>query len=152
MLDKLDKIILQALQQDARISNADLARRVGLSPSATLTRVKRLEEQKYIKHYATQVNRQLTGYDLLCFVSVNLARHQVSQVTNFHEAIQEMPEVLECYHLTGDHDYLLKVVAKNTADLEHFLVHRLTPIDGVDRIHTSVVLSEVKASTTIPIE
>jgi len=151
MLDKLDKIILQELQQDARISNADLSRRVGLSPSATLTRVKRLEEQKYIKHYTTQINRQLVGYDLLCFVSVSLQRHQVSQVTNFHEAIQEMPEVLECHHLTGDHDYLLKVVAKNTADLEYFLVHRLTPIDGVARIHTSVVLSEVKASRAIPI-
>lgn len=152
MLDKLDKIILQALQQDARISNADLARHVGLSPSATLTRVKRLEQQQYIQHYATQVNRQHVGYDLLCFVSVSLQRHQVSEVTHFHEAIQDMPEVLECHHLTGDHDYLLKVVAKNTADLEHFLVHRLTPIEGVARIHTSVVLSEVKASTVIPIE
>lgn len=151
MIDNLDKIILQGLQHDARISNADLARRVGLSPSATLTRVKRLEEQNYIQQYSTQINRQQLGYDLLCFVSVSLERHQVSQVTHFHEVIQDMPEVLECHHLTGDHDYLLKVVAKNTADLEHFLVHRLTPIDGVARIHTSVVLSEVKASSAIPI-
>ncbi len=151
MFDKQDKIILQELQQDARISNADLARRVGLSPSATLTRVKRLEKKNIIRQYAAQINRQQLGYDLLCFVSVSLERHQVSQVTHFHEVMQEMPEVLECHHLTGDHDYLLKVVAKNTADLEHFLVHRLTPIDGVARIHTSVVLSEVKASTAIPI-
>lgn len=151
MLDNLDKIILRELQQDARISNADLARSVGLSPSATLTRVKRLEESEYIKKYATEINRQKIGYDLLCFVSVSLQRHQVSQVEHFHEAIQEMPEVVECHHLTGNHDYLLKVVAKNTADLEHFLVHRLTPIDGVDRIQTSVVLSEVKSSSAIPI-
>ncbi|NQU30664.1 MAG: Lrp/AsnC family transcriptional regulator [Anaerolineae bacterium] len=151
MLDNLDKIILRELQLDARISNADLARSVGLSPSATLTRVKRLEENEYIKKYATEINRQQIGYDLLCFVSVSLQRHQVSQVENFHEAIQGMPEVLECHHLTGDHDYLLKVVAKNTVDLEHFLVHRLTPIDGVDRIHTRVVLSEVKSSSAIPI-
>ncbi|MBC8334704.1 MAG: Lrp/AsnC family transcriptional regulator [Anaerolineales bacterium] len=151
MLDNLDKIILRELQLDARVSNADLARSVGLSPSATLTRVKRLEESEYIKGYATEINRQQIGYDLLCFVSVSLQRHQVSQVENFHEAIQGMPEVLECHHLTGDHDYLLKVVAKNTVDLEHFLVHRLTPIDGVDRIHTRVVLSEVKSSSAIPI-
>ena len=150
MLDKLDKIILQELQHNARISNTDLARCIGLSPSATLTRVKRLEAQKYIQQYTTRINRQLIGYDLLCFVSVSLERHQVSQVTSFHDAIQDMPEVLECHHLTGDHDYLLKVVAKNTVDLENFLVHRLTPINGVARIYTSVVLSEVKAPAAIP--
>ena len=150
MLDKLDKIILQELQHNARISNTDLARCIGLSPSATLTRVKHLEEQKYVQQYTTRINRQLIGYDLLCFISVSLERHQVSQVTSFHDAIQDMPEVLECHHLTGDHDYLLKVVAKNTVDLENFLVHRLTPINGVARIYTSVVLSEVKAPAAIP--
>ena len=95
MFDKQDKIILQELQQDARISNADLARRVGLSASATLTRVRRLEKKNIIRQYAAQINRPQLGYDLLCFVSVSLARHQVSQVTHFHEVMQEMPEVLE---------------------------------------------------------
>ena len=100
MFDKLDKIILQELQQDARISNADLARRVGLSASATLTRVKQLEKKNIIRQYAAQINRQQLGYDLLCFVSVSLERHQVSQVTHFHEVMQEMPEVLECHHFS----------------------------------------------------
>ncbi|MCF6277257.1 MAG: Lrp/AsnC family transcriptional regulator [Anaerolineales bacterium] len=151
MIDDIDKIILQELQGDARISNADLARAAELSPSATLTRVRRLEEQGYIDRYATKLNRQKMGYDLLCFVSVSLLRHEAQQVTEFDKAIQEIPEILECHHLTGDYDYLLKVVAKNTADLEQFLIHSLTPIKGVARIHTSVVLSEVKASSTIPI-
>ena len=152
MIDNTDKIILQELQRDSRVSNADLARLVNLSPSATLTRVRRLEEQGYIEQYMTKLNRQKMGYDLLCFVSVGLQRHDAVQVAEFDEAIQKMPEVLECYHLTGDDDYLLKVVAKNTADLEKFLIHRLTPINGVARIHTSVVLSEIKVSNLMPID
>ena len=151
MMDNVDKIILQELQENARISNADLARRAGLSPSAILTRVKRLEEQGYISQYVAQLNRQKVGYDMLCFVGVSLQRHELAQVTEFDEAIQNIPEVLECHHVTGDYDYLLKIVAKNTADLEQFLIHVLTPVRGVARIHTSVVLSEVKASATLPL-
>ena len=150
MVDKIDKIILQVLQGNARVSNADLARRAKLSPSAILTRVKHLEEQGYIDQYVANLNRQKMGYDMLCFVSVSLLRHEATQVTEFDKAIQEIPEILECHHLTGEYDYLLKVVAKNTADLEHFLIHILTPIKGVARIHTSVVLSEVKASAALP--
>lgn len=151
MIDEIDKIILNALQENARISNADLARRAELSPSAILTRVKRLEEQGYISEYAARLKRQLIGYDMLCFVGVTLQRHEIEQVSEFDDAIAKIPEVLECHHVTGDYDYLLKVIAKNTADLEQFLIHVLTPIKGVSRIHTSVVLSEVKASSTLPI-
>lgn len=151
MIDEIDKIILQELQENARISNADLARRAGLSPSAILTRVKRLEEQGFISEYVARLNRQLMGYDMLCFVGVSLQRHELSQVSEFDDEIAKIPEVLECHHVTGDVDYLLKVVAKNTADLEQFLIHVLTPIKGVARIHTSVVLSEVKASAALPI-
>jgi Lrp/AsnC family leucine-responsive transcriptional regulator len=151
MIDNVDKIILQALQENARISNADLARRAELSPSAILTRVKRLEEQGYIGEYFTRLNRQLLGYDMMSFVGVTLQRHELEQVSEFDDAIARIPEVLECHHVTGDYDYLLKVIAKNTADLEQFLIHTLTPIKGVSRIHTSVVLSEVKASSTLPI-
>jgi len=152
MLDQTDKNILEELQRDARISNAELARRVNLSPPATHARVKRLEERGYICQYVSLINRQLAGYDMLCFVSVSLQKHQVDQVSRFHEAIQEMPEVLECHFVTGDYDYLLKVVAHNTEDLEDFLVNRLTPISGVARIHTSLVLREVKSSTFTPLE
>ena len=88
---------------------------------------------------------------MLCFVNVSLQLHEVKNVTGFHEAIQEIPEVLECHHVTGDYDYLLKVVAESTEDLEKFLVNRLTPIPGVARIYTSLVLSEVKATTELPI-
>ena len=152
MIDEVDSAILEILQEDARVSNAELARRVNLSPSATLTRVRRLEESGVIDAYITLVNRRRAGYDMLCFVRVSLQLHGVQQVAGFREAVQQMPEVLECHHVTGDYDYLLKIVARNTRDLEDFLINRLTPIPGVARIYTSLVLNEVKSSTAIPIQ
>ena len=104
-----------------------------------------------IDGHATLVNRRQAGYDMLCFVSVSLQLHDVEQVTGFREAVLQMPEVLECHHVTGDYDYLLKVVAHNTQDLERLLLEQLTPIPGVARIHTSLVLNEVKSTTVIPI-
>jgi DNA-binding Lrp family transcriptional regulator len=88
---------------------------------------------------------------MLCFVRVSLQLHDTDQVAGFHKAIRKLTEVLECHHVTGDHDYLLKIVARNTDDLENFLVNRLTPIPGVAQIHTSLVLREVKNSTLMPI-
>lgn len=151
MLDSLDKNILTELQKDARISNTELSRRVNLSPPATLTRVKRLEKDGFIQSYAAIVNRQKAGYDLLCFISVSLQLHDTEQVTGFIKIIKEMPEVLECHHVTGEYDYLLKVVTRNTEDLENFLMHRLTPVSGVARIHTNLVLREAKSTSEIPL-
>ena len=152
MLDTLDKNILTELQHDARISNAELARRVNLSPPATLMRVKRLEEEGFTQSYTALLNRQKLGYDLLCFISVSLQLHDTEQVTGFIKTIQEMPEVLECHHVTGEYDYLLKVVTRNTEDLEDFLMKKLTPISGVARIHTNLVLREVKSTSEIPLK
>jgi len=152
MIDELDSNILEILQADARISNAELARRVNLSPPATLARVRRLEESGYIDRYATLLDRKHVGFDMLCFVRVSLQLHDIEQVNGFREAVQQMPEVLECHHVTGDYDYILKVVAHNTKDLENFLVNQLTPIPGVARIYTSLVLNEVKTSTVLPLK
>ncbi|MBT3337397.1 MAG: Lrp/AsnC family transcriptional regulator [Anaerolineae bacterium] len=152
MLDELDKKILQALQKDARISNTELARRVNLSPPATHARVRRLEKDGFIRSYTTVVDRQKAGYDLLCFISVSLQLHETEQVTGFLKIIAEMPEVLECHHVTGEYDYLLKVVTRNTEGLEDFLMNRLTPVSGVARIHTNLVLREAKSTSEIPLE
>lgn len=151
MMDKIDQLILDELQRDARISNTELARRVNLSPPATLARVKRLEENHYIQRYVAILDREKANFDMLCFVRVSLQLHDTDQVTGFHKAIRKMPEVLECHHVTGDYDYLLKVVAHNTKDLENFLVRRLTPVPGIAQIHTSLVLREVKNSSVIPL-
>jgi len=151
MLDEIDRVILGVLQTEGRITNAELARQVNLSPPATHARIRRLEEGGYIRRYAALVDPEKVGYDMLCFVLVSLQLHQSQQVEGFKEAIKEMPEVLECHHVTGEFDYLLKVVIRNRKDLERFAIERLTPIPGVARIQTSLVLSEVKTTTALPL-
>jgi DNA-binding Lrp family transcriptional regulator len=151
-VDELDREIITILQREGRISNAQLARRINLSPPATHARIRRMEDEGYIKKYVALVDRERVGYDMLCFVHISLQLHQADQVGAVRIAIRDLPEVLECYHVTGEYDYLLKVVIRNRADLERFVVERLTPIPGVARIHTSLVLTEVKTSTALPIE
>ena len=151
LLDALDRKILALLQADGRISNAALAREVNLSPPATHARLRRLEEQGLIRKYVALVDQEKAGYDMLCFINVSLQMHTSEHVKNFRDSIQLMPEVLECHHITGEFDYLLKVVISNRKGLEDFVVNRLTPIPGVARIYTSLVLSEVKATTALPL-
>ena len=150
-LDELDKAILAALQANGRVSNAELARRINLSPPATHARIRRLEDQGYIRQYTALLDRDKAGYDMLCFVNISLQMHQFEQVEQFREIVSQMPEVLECYHITGEFDYLLKVVIHNRKDLERFVVNQLTPIPGVARIYTSLALAEVKSSTALPL-
>jgi DNA-binding Lrp family transcriptional regulator len=151
MLDDIDRQILTLLQEDGRISNAELARRIDLSPPATYMRVKSLEEQGYVRRYAALLEPEKAGYDLMCFVQVTLQLHSLEQIQTFRRVIQGMPEVLECHHITGEYDYLLKVMVHNRKELETFLLERLTPAPGVARIHTSMVLSEVKSTSALPI-
>jgi DNA-binding Lrp family transcriptional regulator len=151
-LDDIDKAILRALQTNGGLSNVQLARTVKLSPPATLTRVRRLEREGYIRQYAAIVDREKAGYDLLCFIHIGLQMHQMEQVERFRVAMRKMPEVLECHHITGEYDYLLKVALRNRKDLERFVVDRLTPVPGVARIHTSLVFTEVKSTTALPLE
>ena len=151
-LDDIDRAILRELQTDGRISNLDLSRRIDLSPPATHARVRRLERAGLIRGYVEIVDRESAGFELLCFVSVEMQVHQYQGIETFRSHIRAMPEVLECHHLTGEYDYLLKVALRNRRDLERFVVEKLTPIPGIARIHTSLVLSEVKATTALPIE
>jgi Lrp/AsnC family transcriptional regulator, leucine-responsive regulatory protein len=151
-LHPLDVAILRELQSDGRISNVELARRVHLSPPATHARVKRLEKEGYIRQYGATLDREQAGFDLLCFIQITIQLHQPQQVEKFRTLVRQMPEVLECHHITGEYDYLLKVALRNRKDLERFVVKQLTPIPGVARIHTSLVLSEIKATTALPLK
>jgi Lrp/AsnC family leucine-responsive transcriptional regulator len=150
-LDEIDLVLLDTLQVDGRASMVDLARRVGLSTSATHARIRQLEQVGYVEGYVALLSWEKTGFDMLCFVSVSLQMHQPEQVSGFMQAVQAMPEVLECYHVTGEFDYLLKVAIRNRKDLERFVLHRLTPIPGVARLHTSLALSAVKSTTALPV-
>jgi Lrp/AsnC family leucine-responsive transcriptional regulator len=150
-LDDLDLAILRALQRDGRISNVELARRIDLSPPATLSRVRRLEEEGFIREYVALLNQEAVGYQMTCFISVSLQLHQHEELEEFHATIQAIPAVLECYHVTGEFDYLLKVVVRSRQDLQRLIVNQLTPLPGVARIYTSLVLSAVKATTELPL-
>lgn len=104
-----------------------------------------------IERYSALVNREALGFDMLCFVQVTLQRHEPDAVANFRREVQTMTEVLECHHLTGEFDYLLKIIVRNRNHLEHFILNILTPVRGMDKIRTSLVLSELKSAATIPV-
>jgi DNA-binding Lrp family transcriptional regulator len=151
-VDDLDRRLLTYMQGDARASTAELARRLNLSAPGLQKRLRKLEERGVIKLYATIVRREAVGLNLLCFVHVMLAHHRPESVKRFPGRVERMPEVLECHFLTGEFDYLLKVVLTNHDHLERFLFEKLMKVDGVDRIRTSIVVKEVKASTLLPLQ
>jgi DNA-binding Lrp family transcriptional regulator len=150
-LDDLDLSILRILQENGRLSNVDLATQINLSPPATYTRLKRLEKQGYIRDYVALLDWGKMGYDMICFINISLQMHQPGEVEKFRKRISNLPEVLECHHVTGEFDYLLKVAIKNRHDLDRFVMKQLTPIPGIARIYTSLALNEIKASTALPI-
>jgi Lrp/AsnC family transcriptional regulator, leucine-responsive regulatory protein len=150
-LDEIDLEILSQLQNNSRISHSEIAQKVELSITGLQKRLRKLEAGGVIKKYVTLMDQKSLGYDLLCFIQITLHRHEPKVVEKFMTSVQKIPEILECYHITGGYDYLLKVVVRNTAHLEQFLLGTLTPIQGMDRIQTSLVLSEIK-SELIPLE
>jgi Lrp/AsnC family leucine-responsive transcriptional regulator len=151
-LDEKDREILSLLQENSRISSAELARRVNLSAPGLQKRLKKLEQNRIIDRYVTLVNREALGLNLLCFAQVALVHYQPECVSNFCIRVQELPEVLECHHLTGEFDYLLKLIVANPQHLEKLLREKITQIPGVNKIKTNIVLNEVKASTSLPLD
>src|SRR5262245_4312772 len=150
-IDNLDRQLLLHLQGNARASTAALARRFKLSGPGLQKRLRKLEDRGVINRYATIVKREAVGLDLLCFVHVMLAHHRPNSIKRFPSRIERMSEVLECHFLTGEYDYLLKVVVSNHDHLERFLFDKLMKVHGVDRIRTSIVVKEVKTSTALPL-
>lgn len=149
--DEIDRAILQHLQSDARVTHSELAARVKLSTPGLQKRLRKLEDAGVIEGYIAQLDRKLLGFDLLCFIQVTLHRHEPRAVERFRTLVEKMPEVLECFHITGGYDYILRVVVRNTAHLEEFLVEKLTKVPGMDRIQTSLVLSEIKKASPLSI-
>ena len=151
-LDKIDRHILNILQRDARISNLDLAEKVGLSPTPCHRRVKRLEDEGIIERHVTLLNRKNLNLNLTAIVSVTLDTHTQDQFEHFTNEIQGYSEVIECSIITGQSaDILLKVVVEDMAHYERFLLERLTKINGVRGVHTSFVLREIVNNTALPV-
>lgn len=148
-LDRTDIAILQALQANGRLSNVDLADRVHLSPPATLARVRRLEQEGFIEGYAALLSREKLGHDNLALIEIALELHQHQRIAEVLTQLTAMAEVMELYHVTGEYDYMLKVSVENTRALDRFISEQLIPLPGIARIHTSIVLKELKATTQL---
>ena len=150
-MDDIDRKILGALQENARITNADLADRVGLSAAPCLRRVRALEESGVIRKHVTLVDAAAVDLGVTVFVQISLDLQVENRLELFERAIAKRPEVLECYLMTGDSDYLLRVVVPDVSAYEQFLKHSLTRIEGVAGIKSSFALKQVKYSTVLPI-
>ena len=151
-LDKIDKQILQELQLNARISNLELAERVNLSPTPCARRVKQLEEQGIIERHVTLLNPELLGLNLTAMISVTMDRHTADRFDKFEQAAALLPEVMECYVVTGqDSDFLIKVLVRDMRHYEEFLLRRLTNLEGVRGVHSSFVLRQPINKHQLPI-
>jgi len=148
-LDKKDSTLLEHIQNNARLTSAELGKLVNLSPSGVQKRLRKLEENGIVERYATMLNRKRLGYDLLVFVKVIIQGHTAKLIAEFDEAVREMPEVLESHRIIGDADYLLKVVVRDREQLDHFLMKQLLSLDSVARVSSYLVLKEVKETTSI---
>ena len=151
-LDRTDIGILNQLQQNARITNSELARAVNLSPTPCFNRVRALEKAGLFKQHVTLLNPEALGLSINVFIQVSLEKQIKDALARFEQAISERPEVMECYLMTGDYDYLLRVVASDTADFERIHSKVLTRLPGVARVHSSFALRPVQKSRELPIK
>lgn len=150
-LDAIDRRILTQLQDNARLTNVELAEAVGLSPSPCLRRVRELEQSGVIRRYVALLDPATVGLPVSVFVNVTLERQVEIALERFEAAILKRPEVMECYLMTGDADYLLRVVTADLSAYERFLVEHLTRVPGVASIKSSFALKQVKYRTALPV-
>ncbi|MEN8168038.1 MAG: Lrp/AsnC family transcriptional regulator [Pseudomonadota bacterium] len=151
-LDRYDRKILEILQEDGRISNQDLAERIGLSQSPCLRRVRVLEESGLITGYRALVDAKKLGLSLLALIHISMDRHTPDRFANFDATVKALPEVLECLLITGhDADYQLKVIVRDMEAYQSLLLNKITRIEGVTGVHSSFVMRQVVVRSSIPL-
>jgi len=150
-IDKIDKQILETLQDNGRIRNSDLAKIINISPPPTAERVKKLEKNGYINKYVALVDPKKVGVTCFTYVEVTLIRHGKDALKRFMSAIVKLDEVMECHHITGGADFLLKIATNDIPTYEQFIIQTLTALPDVQHLKTLVVLSTLKLETKIPI-
>ena len=152
MLDRYDQQILEVLQQEGRLSNQELAERIGLSASPCLRRVRALEEAGIIRGYRAMLDAGKLGLSLTALLHISMDRHTPERFENFEQQIQALPEVMECLLITGqDADYQLKVVVKDMEAYQELLLNKITRIEGVSGVHSSFVMRKVVEKTALPV-
>ncbi|MDX2005410.1 MAG: Lrp/AsnC family transcriptional regulator [Meiothermus sp.] len=151
-MDKIDSKLLELLQDDSRTSHADLAKAVGLSPTGIHKRLKRLEEQGYVKQFTVVLSRERLGLDLLCILLVTFKTNlAMKNLHSLEKAIAQFPQILECYTLTGAYDAVLKVLVRDHNDLRKFLRDFSDAQNVVERVHTAIVLEELRERSGLPL-
>jgi Lrp/AsnC family leucine-responsive transcriptional regulator len=150
-LDKIDLKILKILQENAKITNLQLSGEIGLSPAPTLERVKKLETAKLIKGYYTQVDEEALGIGIKAIIQITLTRQLENAISNFKKEINKIPEIMECYQVTGNADYILIALLKDIRDFETLISQRLSKVEEIGQMQTMVILSKVKDSKLLPL-
>lgn len=149
--DELDRAILNELQINARITNATLARKIHLSQPAVHNRIKRLEKQGVIQRYSARIDREIIGYDLLCFLQIR-TDGAPEHIRCIQDTVQALAQVQECHHLTGEYDILLKIIVHSRQELSDFVKAHIAPLEGIQQLQTNIVLSEFKSSGDVPLK
>lgn len=150
-LDQTDRKVLEILQENAKITNAQLSKEIGLSPAPTLERVKKLETLGVIKSYHAQLDREKIGLGVTTFVQITLTGHKKQVTDAFVEQINMIPEVIECHHITGSCDFLLKIISKDISTYQKLMLEKINEIEEVASTQTMVILSTFKESKVLPI-
>lgn len=148
-LDKTDKSILMLLQQNSKMNIKEIALKVGLTTSPTYDRIKRLEKSGIIKHYIAELDKEKVGLDLVVFCQVTLQVHSKTLITQFENAVSKMPEIIGCYHVAGNFDYLLKIVTPNIKSYQLFLKNKLSVLESVATVQSNFVMSTVKEQSKL---
>ncbi|MCB0458440.1 MAG: Lrp/AsnC family transcriptional regulator [Flavobacteriaceae bacterium] len=151
MIDRIDKSILRLLHNNSKLTIKELANKLGLTPTPIFERIKRLEKEDYIMSYKAVINRKKVGFPLLVFCNISLNQHEATSISKFEEDIQELVEVIECYHIGGMFDYLLKVVAKDMDSYQYFVAKKLASIENIRQVQSAFVMTEVKSGVNLPI-
>jgi len=151
-LDAIDRSILQMLQEDAFLTTKEIAVRVNMSTTPVFERVKRLERDGFIARYTALLDRRKVGLSMLVFCEVSLKEHNRDYLFRFEREVAELPEVVECHHITGAFDYLLKVVVRDMDGYQQFVKNKLAALENIGQVQSHFVMTEVKNSTVLPIE
>lgn len=147
--DATDKKLLEYIQQDSKQTNKELSNKLGLSVTAVYERIKKLEKEGFIDGYIAIINKEKVNRNFVVFCHVKLVQHSQEFVVKFEKEVKQLNEVLECYHLSGDYDYLLKVIVEDMTAFREFMVNKLTSINHIGSTHSMFVINEVKHSTII---
>ncbi|MGB5363850.1 MAG: Lrp/AsnC family transcriptional regulator [Aureibaculum sp.] len=151
MIDAIDRSILRMLQQHSKMTIKEIAGKLNLTASPVFERIKRLEKEEYITSYRAVIDRKKIGLSLLVFCNISLIQHEATSIKKFEKDIQQFPEVIECYHIGGMSDYLIKVVANDMDTYQHFVAKKLASVENIRQVQSSFVMTEVKSTADLPI-